>query len=94
MSVHEVITTQVNMMEQLDGFPLQSEYLLPEMGRVEVFDKVYVTYDYSIFKLIKTNRNLNAKNRAKILKSRWPAQIFCLERVGAAYLFHCQSWLF
>ena len=60
---------QANMLEEIAELPQQKEYELPDMIEVQEFDRIYVTYDYSAFKMIRTNRNLNPKNRAKILKS-------------------------
>lgn len=62
-------SSQLSMLGEISDTPQQGDYKLPEDMAVSEFDKVYITYDYSRFRMIETNRNLNEKNRAKILKS-------------------------
>lgn len=58
----------MDVMNDLMELPKPPKYELPEMN-CEEFGKIYVTYDYDMFKFIKTNRTLNPRNRAKILRS-------------------------
>jgi len=68
--------SQMNLLEEMNYMPKQVEYNLPEDMTYLEFDKVYTTYDYSRFNMIKTNRDLNQKNRAKILKSCKKKQLY------------------
>lgn len=61
--------SQLNMLEEMNGMPVQGDYKLPDSMVVSDYGKIHTTYEYSRFRMLETNRELNQKNRAKILKS-------------------------
>ncbi|MGF9893520.1 hypothetical protein ABEX78_33405 [Priestia megaterium] len=71
-----LVNSQISLLEGTNYMPRQIEYNLPQDMTFLEFDKVYTTYDYSRFNMIKTNRDLNQKNRAKILKSCKKKQLY------------------